>query len=43
MSIRSTKSSNNFQLDSNILPMAKPSQTDIDQMIQYARVKEFIF
>jgi ESCRT-I complex subunit TSG101 len=37
MSIRYTKSSNNLQLDSNIIPMAKPSQTDIDQMIQYAR------
>jgi hypothetical protein len=43
MSIRYTKSSNNLQLDSNSIPtinMAKTSQTEIEQMIQYARVRK---
>jgi hypothetical protein len=43
MSIRYTKSSNSLQLDSQSTPitnMAKPSQADIEQMIQYARVRQ---
>jgi len=43
MSIRYTKISNSLQLNSNSLPimnMTKPSQVDIDQMIQYARVRK---
>jgi len=45
MSIRYTKSSNSLQLDSYSLStnnMAKPSQADIEQMIQYARVRKII-
>ncbi|CAF3626646.1 unnamed protein product [Rotaria sordida] len=41
MSIRYTKASNSLQLDSSSIPyttnMARPSQTDIEQMIQRAR------
>lgn len=43
MSIRYTKDSNSLQLNTNSAPisdMAKSSQTEIDQMIQYARVRE---
>lgn len=42
MSIRYTRSSNSLQLDSNPIStniMAKPSQSEIEQMIQYARVR----
>ncbi len=42
MSIRYTKSSNSLQLDSYSNNMAKPSQADIEQMIQYARVRKII-
>jgi hypothetical protein len=43
MSIRYTKISNSLQLNSNslsIMNTTKPSQVDIDQMIQYARVRK---
>ena len=42
MSIRYTKSSNSLDLKSTSIPtntMAKQTQSEIEQMIQYARVR----